>query len=151
MIGVGLTKGVAKTTYGASKAVVKTGVKATTTTMKGTKKVVTGTVRAVTGTEKPKAVETIEYDSRQIAERNQSNLYDRISSMVGGSNAGSDDGSADNDALKGAILASITGKNSSRDLSGARASGSSKAKRSSVLMPTTLTGVAPMGGTSWDV
>jgi hypothetical protein len=116
MIGAGLTKGVAKTTFDASKAVVKGGVKATTTsaklTMKGTKKVVKGTVRAVTGKEKIKIVKEQEYDSRHIADRNQSNLYDRISSMVGSGHntASSDDGSDDRDLLEDAILAGIAAK-----------------------------------------
>ena len=165
MIGAGLTKGVAKTTFDASKAVVKGGVKATTTsakmTMKGTKKVVKGTVRAVTGKEKVKVVKEQEYDSRHIADRNQSNLYDRVSTMVG-SHASSDDGSVDHALLEDAILAGIAAKNSQSSsgttnvglggdsVGGAPGKGRALNRPSSVLMPTNLLG-ASIGGANWDV
>jgi len=152
MIGAGLTKGVAKTTFDASKAVVKGSVKATTTSAKMTKKVVKGTVRAVTGKEKSKIVKEDEYDSRHIADRNQSNLYDRISTLV--QSNPNNESFSDLDPLEDAILAGIAAKNGQTLTSTTGVAVSSEAatyhRPSSILMPTNLLG-ASVSGASWDV
>jgi hypothetical protein len=144
-MGAGITKGVAKTTFGATKTVVKGGVNATTKsamlTMKGTKKVVKGTVRAVKGHHKQKHETEEEYNNRNLADRNQASLYDRIASMVE-SNTSNDDG----DHLEEAILAGIAAAQSGADPHNTRASIKGG---SSILVPTNLVGSSTLG--NWDV
>lgn len=132
-MGAGLTKGVAKSTFGATKTVVKGGVSATTTgaklTMKGTKKVVKGTVRAVKGKDKSGKHQTQGdfYDARVLAERNQSTFYDRITHLVEGSES-ADDKDKPNDSADGASRPPL--------------------KAASILMPTNIVGG---NSGSWDV
>lgn len=150
-MGAGLTTGVAQTTFGASKAVVKGSMKATTKsaklTMKGTKKVVKGTVRAVTGKEKSKHSEEAEYNPQQLTDRHQSNFYDRIASMVE-TNAAADE--ADDHALEDAILAGIAAEENHGDAAATKKA-TKKAHKggNSVLMPTNLVGGSGQG--NWDV
>lgn len=155
-MGAGLTKGVAQTTFGASRAVVKGSMKATTKsakmTMKGTKKMGKVAVRAVKGKDKSKHSEEEEYDPHALADRQQTNLYDRISSMVESNHASSDgdEQSADQD-LEDAILAGIAAEENHGDM----AAGKKVSKKllhkggSSVLMPTNLIGGTGRG--NWDV
>ena len=145
-MGAGLTKGVAMTTFGATKTVVKGGVNATTKsaklTMKGTKKVVKGTVRAVKGGHHKHKHETEEeYNNRNLADRNQSSLYDRIASMVE-STTTNDDG----DHLEEAILAGIAAAQSGADPHNTR---TSIKGGNSILVPTNLVGSSTRG--NWDV
>lgn len=146
-MGAGLTKGVAKTTFGATKTVVKGGVSATTKsamlTMKGTKKVVKGTVRAVKGHHKQKHETEEEYNARNLADRNQATLYDRVSSMVESTATTEED-----DNLEEAILAGIAAAESGGDKHNPKAA-VSKSKGSSILMPTNLMGSSSRG--NWDV
>jgi hypothetical protein len=153
-MGAGLTNGVAQMTFGASKAVVKGSMKATTKsakmTMKGTKKVVKGTVRAVTGKEKSKHSEEEEYNPQGLADRQQANFYDRIASMVETNTAA--DGSGDDHELEDAILAGIAAEENIRDSAASKNKSSKNSNRgggSSVLMPTNLLGGTGKG--SWDV
>eukprot|EP00934_Nitzschia_sp_Nitz4_P004138 Nitzschia sp. Nitz4//scaffold103_size77763//9784//11634//NITZ4_005439-RA/size77763-snap-gene-0.51-mRNA-1//1//CDS//3329532310//4128//frame0 len=134
-MGAGLTKGVAKSTFGATKSVVKGGMSATTTgaklTMKGTKKVVKGTVRAVKGKDKHSKHDAVAtYDSRDLAERDQSSFYDRIAHMVETTETTEDIETAAAEAAARSV------------------SGGVPKKGGSVLMPTNL-----LQGTngSWDV
>jgi hypothetical protein len=146
-MGAGLTKGVAQTTFGASRAVVKGSMKATSKsaklTMKGTKKVVKGTVRAVKGKDKSKHSHEEEYNPEGLADRQQANFYDRIASMV---ETKTTDGSEDDHELEAAILAGIAAEENR-----ATKKASKKAHKggSSVLMPTNLVGGTGSG--SWDV
>lgn len=129
----------AKTTYGASKAVVKGSVSATASgaklTMKGTKKV----VRAVKGKDKHKHKDgENDYNARTLADRNQNDFLGRITSLV------ETNTSVDDDAgLEDAILAGIAAAE------GETSKQAPKAKGSSVLMPIDLVG--PTQGKNWDV
>ncbi len=146
-MGADLTKGVAKTTFGATKTVVKGGVSATTKsaklTMKGTKKVVKGTVRAVKGHHKHKHETEEEYNARNLTDRNQSTFYDRIASMVESTTTNDED-----DNVEDAILAGIAAAEGGGDAHQSK-SGVNKSKRSSILMPTNLVGASSHG--NWDV
>lgn len=145
-MGAGITKGVATTAFGATKTVVKGSVNATTKsamlTMKGTKKVVKGTVRAVKGGHhKHKHDTEEEYNNRNLADRNQASLYDRIASMVENTTADEDE-----DHLEEAILAGIAAAQSGADPHNTR---SSLKGGTSILVPTNL--VASSNRGNWDV
>lgn len=140
----------AKTTYGASKAMVKGGVSATTSgaklTMKGTKKM----VRAVKGKDKSKLVGGIvDYNARTLADRNQADFLDRISYMVD-TNSSADESLDEEleEAILAGIMAEEEAQKDGKGPTGGSKGSAAKPAASSVLMPIDLVG--PSQG-NWDV